>query len=169
MTPEEIWRQKTDEDLLAASTRLDEYTDVGQRAIVAELQRRRESGLLIEPVPAHDSSSIDLTATPEPRLGSRHGIVGHLWRGDVSLPRTYWAYGVVGNLIWRILIVLAIGAINRSLLLLLLLLYLSYCVFISVAIWRSAGRYKGDRTWGHLARLSLVLALLGGIVRLLGT
>jgi hypothetical protein len=65
--------------------------------------------------------------------------------------------------------VLAIGVINQSLLLLLVQLYLAYCAFIFVAIWRSAGRYESDRTWGYLARLSLVLTLLGGISRLLAT
>jgi Domain of unknown function (DUF4234) len=40
MTPEEIWRRKSDEELLAADVRLSEYTELGQRIIVAEMERR---------------------------------------------------------------------------------------------------------------------------------
>ena len=34
MTPEEIWHKKSDEELLTASERLGEYTEVGQRVII---------------------------------------------------------------------------------------------------------------------------------------
>src|SRR5262245_58824785 len=40
MTPEEIWRRKSDEEVIAANKRLSEYTEVGQRIILAEMDRR---------------------------------------------------------------------------------------------------------------------------------
>lgn len=50
MTPEEVWRQKSDEALLAASTRLAEYTAEGQVVILAEIQRRRALGSIADTV-----------------------------------------------------------------------------------------------------------------------
>jgi hypothetical protein len=41
MTAEEIWRLKPDKELRAAARRLSEYTDMGQRVIVAEIARRK--------------------------------------------------------------------------------------------------------------------------------
>jgi heat shock protein HtpX len=48
MTPEEIWRRKSDDDLRVAAERLDEYTDEGRRIIRAELERRSSPEYLIE-------------------------------------------------------------------------------------------------------------------------
>jgi hypothetical protein len=36
LTPEDVWRRKTDEQLLAASEQLADYTEEGQRAILGE-------------------------------------------------------------------------------------------------------------------------------------
>jgi hypothetical protein len=41
MTPEEIWRRKTDDELAVALERLGEYTEEGQDVIRAEAERRR--------------------------------------------------------------------------------------------------------------------------------
>src|SRR6185295_8681498 len=38
---EEIWRRKSDDELWAAAHRLEEYSEDGQRAIRAELERRQ--------------------------------------------------------------------------------------------------------------------------------
>lgn len=47
MKSEEIWRRKTDEELLQASLRLDEYTDEGQDVILAEIERRKSPEYLL--------------------------------------------------------------------------------------------------------------------------
>lgn len=41
MSSESVWRNKSDEDVLAAVEKLDEYTPEGQRVILAEAERRR--------------------------------------------------------------------------------------------------------------------------------
>ena len=48
MTAEEIWRRKPDAELIAASQRLEEYTEEGQRVIRAELERRGSPDYLLE-------------------------------------------------------------------------------------------------------------------------
>jgi len=48
MDPEQIWHEKSDEDLIEAGTRLSEFTSEGERIIRAELRRR---GLPDPPAP----------------------------------------------------------------------------------------------------------------------
>jgi len=50
MTPEDIWRQKSDEELLAANVRLSEYSELGRQIIVAEMDRRglSDSGTMLD-------------------------------------------------------------------------------------------------------------------------
>jgi len=48
MDPEQIWREKSDEDLIEAGERLSEFTSEGERIIRAELRRR---GLPDPPTP----------------------------------------------------------------------------------------------------------------------
>ena len=41
MSLEDIWRTKNEEELQAAVKQLAQYTEAGQRVILAEMQRRR--------------------------------------------------------------------------------------------------------------------------------
>ena len=54
MTPEDIWRRKSDDDVIVALMNLGEYTQVGQRVIRLEAARR---GLEVTPLPAYPPSS----------------------------------------------------------------------------------------------------------------
>lgn len=40
MTPEEVWRRKTDEDVVSAALSLGDYTEDGRKIILAEVERR---------------------------------------------------------------------------------------------------------------------------------
>ena len=165
MTPEEVWRRKSDDDLIAASARLGEYTDAGRQAIEAELQRRRASGLQNESILMNDVAVVDSSVTED--VASKI-LVARLWRGDVSLARTYWLYGILANVVFRAAIAFAIGHVTLVLLLPLLFTYLAYCVFISVAIWRATGRYQGHRGWRDLARCVVALNWVAAFISLLG-
>ena len=168
MTPEEVWRGKSDEELVAASQRLSDYTDVGQRVIVAELDRRRESDVMTEPVPCAEAPDVDdPTGTSDSGVDVPHSYLRRLWCGHISLPITYWIWGVVANFAWRILIALAAATNVPTLLLFLVGLHLVYSVFVCVAIWRSSGRYKGKRIWAELARISLAAGIAGMVVSVL--
>ena len=46
MAFEQYWQKKSHADLMAASERLHEYTDVAQQSLLGELQRRGVLGLL---------------------------------------------------------------------------------------------------------------------------
>ena len=43
---------------------------------------------------------------------------------------------------------------------------LAYTVFISVAIWRSAAKYKGSELWAVLARVMVVIGLIQAALRI---
>ena len=100
-----------------------------------------------------------------------------LFRGDVSLPITYWLFGVIGNIPFHVAFtvyeynyagIVTAGSIGLQVgILLLSSIAISYCAFISIAIWRSAGKYKGSILWSSLARLVAVmtgLALIASVV-----
>jgi hypothetical protein len=87
-------------------------------------------------------------------------VLVSLWRGDVPLRLTYWVCGVLTNILWLALIAVAVAANVQALVLLLVTLKLVYSVFVMVAIWRSAGRYAGNRIWADLARVSIALGLI---------
>ena len=92
-----------------------------------------------------------------------------VWRGEESLARTYWIYGVVVNgLIIGVVGMLIVAQLESPPLALLYILFaLASSVFIIVAVWRSAGRYTGPKVWAILARVVCVLAALRLVLTLL--
>ena len=171
MTPDEIWRSKSDADVLAAADRLAEYTEIGQRLILAELQRRQLSD-------AGAPNSSASPAVPETTVRGRpdadrpatRNPVARLWRGEFSLPMSYWVWGVLGNRVSGLAVnlvasstdspgpTLAVGAVS-----------IVYFVIVTVGIWRSSSRYPGRRLWRDLARVSVALALVWTIAGLLAS
>lgn len=119
-------------------------------------------------VPA-EAALIQPPALPEPRKGNyfaRH------WRGELSLPVSYWANGVVLSVV--------IGMASGALLVAFtiygeeqqvpwLIALQTSCLFISllaiwqvVGVWRAATRYKrsGRSFWGGAAKAAVALAAL---------
>jgi hypothetical protein len=90
-----------------------------------------------------------------------------LWTGRIPLPKTYWVYGAL-VLAPPTVTLLAIEAFTgkpaspRYLVpaFLIGMLLRAYWIFISVAIWRSAGNYTGRIIWGALARMAVVFGYL---------
>lgn len=96
-------------------------------------------------------------------------FVVRLFKGDVSLPITYWVFGV---LIGSIGSGVALSAIESNFAQLsmsengVLLIYTfiggfgTYSLFILVAIWRSANKYEGSSIWSYLAKFAVILNLV---------
>ena len=176
MTPEEVWRQKSDGTLLAAAERLEDYTDDGQRAIVAELERRRAAGTIDE---AAGTMSLLAAGSVDAAAGSVDAAAGSpasefptrvlvpLWRGHVPLSRTYWGWGMAGGLAMAVVVAIADAIGLLWLQLVVALFAVAYSVVITVAIWRSAGRYEGPQIWGHLARIAVAMSIARTVVEIL--
>jgi hypothetical protein len=165
VTPEEAWRAKSNDVLVAASRRLSDYTDVGQRVIAAELERRREAGLI---------SDADFPGTHQevPRSSGEtelvpSGYLLRLWQGHIPLATTFWVWGLLGLLVWRIVIGAANAADQPALVLTVALASIAYAVFALISIWRSAGRYRGRRIWAELARIFVAANVAGLLVGLI--
>ncbi len=86
--------------------------------------------------------------------------VGTLWRGQVSLAKTAWLYGVGGLMLlivpFTLIPSLGLGPPARDLMLALGVAILLYAAFIAVAVWRAAGNYQGRLAWRLLAKGSVL-------------
>jgi len=159
MTSEEIWQRKSDEELLEASTRLDEYTVEGQRVILAELQHRRQTGRMDEVIREGEGPDAATGGTPGDVPSDRANLLVRLWRGQIPLATTYWGYGVVGNTVCAVLFVEARERLRPLAAALVGIFVLAYSVLVLFGIWRSAGRYTGYAAWGALARISVAASV----------
>jgi len=98
------------------------------------------------------------------------GHVGALWRGEVSLMKTGVFYGLLGllALVCPLLALsasgLAASASCRPAVMALSVALLVYALFIAVAVWRSAGNYRGPMAWRLLAKGSIVAVALQVLV-----
>lgn len=101
------------------------------------------------------------TEPPGPGTGEcidpSRGLVANLFRGNVGLARTYWVYGVLAGIALGLVCSVA-ARVSQSVVVALLglLLVVVYQVFISIAIWRAAGKYPGSKVWVVLARVAAV-------------
>ena len=94
-----------------------------------------------------------------------------LWRGEIPLGRTYWVFGVLFLGLLTIPSYFTVPIISGSANLepsasivfgrmAYAIFVFAYTVFVSVAIWRSAGRYEGRPIWAILARVMVVIGLI---------
>ena len=124
------------------------YADKAYFAVLQQEVARR--GLPLEP--AADAGPLPSGEAAPPPGGS---LIGRLWRGEVSLGETYWIWGILVNLLIRF------GASDlHEVAPVLGVVPLAYQVFILVAIWRSATRYRGPQLWGMLAKIVVVFNVL---------
>ena len=84
-----------------------------------------------------------------------------LWAGEVPLARAFWGYAVAGGLALNLAttalsLALFAAAAPTVLAVVAHALPLPYNAFVFVAVWRSAGRYGGERRWADLARVAIV-------------
>jgi hypothetical protein len=108
---------------------------------------------------------------PRPALQSGSYIARH-WRGELSLPVSYWLNGILGAVIVGVTVGVLAYTINRQgaaqplmWLVSLVAAWMSAAlltVWQAVGVWRSATRYRqsGKRFWGAAAK---ALALLGAV------
>ena len=87
-----------------------------------------------------------------------------LWRGDLPLPQAFWNWAVIGGI--------AVNGLTSILFLILIMndqivtafivgyaLSVPYNIVVTVGVWRSAGRYEGERRWADIARIVTVAVM----------
>lgn len=95
-----------------------------------------------------------------------------LWRGNISLYKTYWYFSFLPNLVFTFAfaiinsnyLFISISTFGNFSIYLLLITYLIYKPFILVALWRSSERYTGFVLWRALAKLVVIFGLLSTIL-----
>lgn len=96
---------------------------------------------------------------PKPALPSR---VRELWRGEVPLGVVFWwhamAIGTLLNVLATFLFV-ALQSLDmpNPVCLAAFFLPVPYNLFVTIAVWRSAGRYAGPQLVAHMARIAVSL------------
>ncbi|MDO9561297.1 MAG: hypothetical protein Q7J60_06735 [Bradyrhizobium sp.] len=88
-----------------------------------------------------------------------------LWNGDLPLPQAFWKWAVAGgiavNLTTSILfLVLVMNDQIVAALIVGYVLSVPYNFVATVGVWRSAGRYEGERRWADLARIVTVAGMI---------
>ena len=89
-----------------------------------------------------------------------------LWGGRCPLQDAFWQYAVLYGLLLNLVthlvffILFATDA-NMVLVVLAFVAPVPYNIFVVVAVWRSAARYPGSKTWADMARLGVVIWMAG--------
>lgn len=76
--------------------------------------------------------------------------------GDFGLAKTYWLFGVLGNL----LISITLNFLTGLAMAIYSLFSLAYGVTVLLGIWNAANRYTGFKLWAILAKLAAILGFL---------
>ena len=164
MSADDLWRQMSDQDVIAASLHLDDYTEEGQTKIKAELSRRGLSP------PAPDAPDDPILSVPIPKdqdldeFDNRFPLV-RLWLGGYPLRIAFWGWLMFGQLVWA-----GIFMVSSKQFLLLAGFALGSMVYTAVAligVWRSAKRYKGPERWATLAQVVVIVIVVGFVGDLL--
>jgi hypothetical protein len=108
---------------------------------------------------------------PLPKPASTNYVARH-WRGELSLPASYWVNGLVGGFAVGFTIGALAYVINRQgdvqpmlwlvSLILTWIVVVLFTIWQTVGVWRSATHYRqnGRKFWGAAAKVATVLGLL---------
>jgi hypothetical protein len=88
-----------------------------------------------------------------------------LWQGDLPLPQAFWNWAVAGGIAVNVLtsvlfLVLIMGDRVVAAFIAGYALSVPYNIVVSVGVWRSAGRYEGERRWADIARIVTVAGMV---------
>jgi hypothetical protein len=100
------------------------------------------------------------------RTGSADmNAVRRLWTGELPLQQAFWNWAVAGGIVVNLatsvlFLVLIMGDRIVAALFVGYVLSVPYNVVAAVGVWRSAGRYEGERRWADLARIVTVAGMI---------
>jgi hypothetical protein len=99
----------------------------------------------------------------------RNSYIARHWRGELSLAKSFWLNGFVIGFISRVLFsglltasqFLGSANVVVPVFFALQALNILVVVWILVGIWRAASNYAGRRLWAILAKIVVVIGVLG--------
>ncbi len=89
-------------------------------------------------------------------------FIARLWNGEESLSRVFWEYAMIYGTLASVIasgLTFAALAADWPVWTVMVAYFLNspYTVFVTVAVWRSAERYRGPAHWAHAARIAIVV------------
>ena len=111
------------------------------------------------------------------RPSQSNSYIARHWRGEMTLPRSYWINGVlifgfgINLFVAAISFAAAVALANSGAVVVLIVaaslaLNIVGYIWALVGTWRSAGRYTGPKVWSILARIAMALGVLVSIGRI---
>ena len=93
-------------------------------------------------------------------------VIQDVWEGNIGLPITYWAYGILGGIVWAVCIKSIDPEPDGDLIKILYLLVGVYYIVVYTGIWRSSEKYTGNRMWAILAKFAVIISALPTVITL---
>ncbi len=97
-------------------------------------------------------------------------LIKSLWRGEVSLAKTYWIFGICINVLLFISLSYILNneqlfstSPGKLVFWMLLVFSLVYTPFTLICIWRSANKYTGTKAWPILAKIMVIIGWMSYI------
>lgn len=91
-------------------------------------------------------------------------LIKALWRGDVSLAKSFWLFGFSVNVLLTFVLVylgsqitIVSTALGKIIFFSLIGFSVFYSPFILIAIWRSANKYQGLQRISLLAKIMVII------------
>jgi hypothetical protein len=123
------------------------------------------------------SSAVANTTTPvetSESVVTEYGknVFSKLLDGDYGLAKTYWLFGVLVNVGFNILfkVVESTASYPRQALAQILILTsisVAYGIVVIIGTWRASSKYQGPKFWAVLAKIMVVIGIVGLVVALL--
>lgn len=80
-----------------------------------------------------------------------------IWNGKAGLAKTYWGYGILGSVIWGL--VLSVLPQGEPITIAAVLVFCAYLMAVNICVWRAASRCEGASTWAALAKVMAAVAI----------
>jgi hypothetical protein len=109
----------------------------------------------------------EVSNTGETSSSTSGAFLLKLAQGDYGLPKTYWLFGVLGNLLFIFPTMLFAAAESMPLLFLTLIAHLAYSLIVAVGTWRASDKYLGPKAWAILAKIFVIVFILRLFVQLI--
>ena len=99
---------------------------------------------------------------------TKSNLIIRLYRGDISLPITYWVFGIGTGLIFKLCSFFIESNLTQIILIDYGLIFIKafywigiiISLFMMVAIWRSANKYEKSPGWASVAKVIVVLNVI---------
>jgi len=113
----------------------------------------------------HSLHNPDFAAAPSPAAPPRMTALRRLWQGELPLAQAFWNWAVLGGIVVNgltsiLFLALIMSGETVAAFVAGYLFSVPYNIVAAVGVWRSAGRYQGDRRWADIARIVTVAGMI---------